>query len=526
MAKTNPDPKAIAQWRYEQIEEALDERLHSDARGMIVRRVARVPVRWPSGATKKLSPATVYRWIRGYRRGGLEALQPKPRRDRGAVRRPLPDEVIQEALRLLSEDPGMTFTFLIRVLEARFAEWKDRIFRSTLQRRLAAQETYRRIQRAKKRNRRRSRFVAGAPHDIWQTDAKGPIRLRLVSGVEIIFHVVSILDDATRAVLAAIVARSPDLGAAVLAFRSAALRWGLPGQLYADRASIFDSKAFRLGLAQMGSYRIPTRPRSPEAHGKIEAYHRTLGMWFAKPLKKQQVVDFAHLQRLLDGVIHSLYQPHRHRGLKMPPEEALGGRVSSRSIPPTRLFEAFLQEKRLKAHPKTGEVEIQGKLYLVQDDLRGQRLTFLLDPAREAAPVVVHPESSQHLDLRIAAVGPEDATSNSRPAPRGEGALQAIYDSWCGGQPRPQAEPGFGLPEIYALLSQTCGRHVPHSDAEAALIQRIYRDTGPLPRAATEAAMRSIGVELGPHRPIKTYLDALVRRVQSASARMSPGRIP
>lgn len=516
MAKRNPAPKAIAQWRYEQIEEALDERLHADARGMILCRIARAPVRWPSGETKKVSLATLYRWLRSYRHGGLEALQPKPRRDRGGVRRPLPDEVVHEAVRLLSEDPGMTFTFLIVVLEARFAERKIRIVRSTLQRRLAAQETYRRIQRARKRTRRRTRFVAKAPHEIWQTDAKGPVALRLVSGVEITFHVLSILDDATRAVLAAIVVPRPDLAAAVLAFRRAAVRWGLPRRLYADRASIFDSKAFRLGLAQLGSHRIPTRPRNAEAHGKIEAYHRALVLWFTKRLASQQVVDLAHLQRLLDGVIHSLYQPHKHRGLKMSPERALAGRVSSRSIPPTRLLDAFREEKRLKAHRKTGEVEIQGRLYLVPDELRGQRLTFLLDPAAEVPPQVVHPGSRLHLGLRIAEVRPDDATSDSRPAARGEGPLQAIYDSWCG-QTRPQAEPGFGLPEIYALLGQTCGRHVPHSDAEAALVQRIYRDAGPLPRAATESAMRSIAVELGPHRPIKTYLDALLRRVRSAS---------
>lgn len=513
MAQRTRAPKAIAQWRYEQIEEALDERLHAEARGLILRRISRVPVRWPSGITRTISLATLYRWLRSYLGGGLAALQPKPRSDRGRVRRPLPDEVVEEAVRLLGEDPAMSLSFLSGVLEARFAHRKLRIVRSTLQRRVAAHPSYRRIQRARKRSRRRTRFVARAPHEIWQTDAKGPITVRLVSGIEIVFHILSILDDATRAVLAAIIAAKPDLGAAVVAFRRAAVRWGLPERLYADRASIFDSKAFRLGLAQMGAYRIPTRPRNAEAHGKIEAYHRTLGVWFTERLPHQHVVDFAHVQLLLDGVIHGLYQPHRHRGLKCSPEQALAGRVSSRSVPPTRLFEAFQQEKRLKAHPKTGEAEIQGRLYLVPDELRGQRLTFRLDPAAEAPPQLVHPESGRPLGLRLAAVHPSDAPQPSRPAPRGEGPLQALYDSWRG-RSRPQAEPGFGLPEVYALLSHSCGRHVPQSDAEAALVQRVYREIGPLPRAATEAAMRQLGAELGPRRPIQTYLDALRRRVR------------
>ena len=81
------------------------------------------------------------------------------------------------------------------------------------------------------------------------------------------------------------------------------------------------------------------------------------------------------------------------------------------------------------------------------------------------------------------------------------------------GQSRPLGEPGFGLPEIYALLGEVTGRHVPATDAEATVIQRAYRDLGPLPRTPTEQALRTIASELGKDRPIRTYLDALRRRV-------------
>ena len=43
----------------------------------------------------------------------------------------------------------------------------------------------------------------------------------------------------------------------------------------------------------------------------------------------------------------------------------------------------------------------------------------------------------------------------------------------------------------------------PSSDAEAALIQQVYRRIGPFTRAATEQAMRAIASELGPARPMK-----------------------
>ena len=519
MSSKSPTPKEVAFWRFEQIEEALSEELNHSERGQILRRISKVPVRWPSAKTKKTPISTLYRWLRLYREGQLEGLCPKRRSDLGATRVQLPQEVVQEALRQLTEDPDMTYTFLLAVLRARYPE--VRIARSTLQQRLGALPAYQRIKRLK-RKKRRGRFVARSPHDIWQCDAKGPVRIVLACGTTLAFHILSILDDATRAVLAAIITLHVDLAAAVLVFRMAATRWGLPGKLYADRASIFDAKAFRMGLAQMGSHRIASMPRNAEARGKIEAYHRTLVMWFTDRLPHQVVVDQVHLQHLLDGIIHGLYQPHKHRSIKVAPEVALAGRVSGRHVPPTRLVDAFRQERRLKAHRKTGEVEIASVTYLVPDDLRGQRLTFLVDPPGEVPPVVKHPTSGDHLSVRRAAIKPEDLDHTEPPTPPatrwGAGNLQAIYDSWQG-QHRPLAEPGFGLPELYALLAKACGRHVPNSDAEAALVQRAYQDIGPLPRKPTQSAMTAIAQQLGSQRPVKTYLDELEKRVRKQEAR-------
>jgi transposase InsO family protein len=461
----------------------------------------------------------LYRWLSIYRRRGLEGLRPAPRRDRGRPRQRLPEAVLAEALRLLTEDPGLSLTLLIEVLRAKFKALA--IPRSTLQRRLAAHPTYQRLRRSAGHRRRRTRFVARAPHEIWQCDAKGPVRVTLGSGELLAFHVLSILDDATRAVLAALAVLSVDLAAAVRVFRAAAMRWGLPGRLYADRASIFDSRAFRIGLAGLGAHRIRTKPRNAPARGKIEAYHRVLARWFTDRLAHQKVVDLAHLQQLLDGVI-ALYQRHHHRGLKTTPEQALDDRRSPRAVPPTRLFHAFHAEKRLKAHPVTGEVEIGTTSYLVPDELRGQTLTFLVDPPGEIDPLVVHPHSGALLPLRKAAIRPEDlpptvTTSVERWV---DGPLQVLYDTWRG-QVRPLAEPGFGLPELYALLARLSGRHVPDTDAEAAEVQRIYHQHGPWRRAATEAAVAAIAGQLGAGRPLRTYLEALIRRLEPSPSRRS-----
>jgi transposase InsO family protein len=508
-------PKAVALWRYEQIEPALAVRTR-EARGALLRGLARVPVLWLSGVVRRISLATLYRWLAAYVRGGLEGLRPKRRNDAGRTKAVLPAEVVQRAYALLADDPEISFTLLRALLYADSdLDLKGRsinVARSTLARRLQALPGYARLMRARLYKRRRGRFVARRPHEIWHLDAKGPITVRLRSGRRLVFHVLSVIDDASRACLAAIVAPSPDLCAAVRVFRLAAKRWGLPDFVYADRASIFDSVAFRSGLAQLGSHRIRVRPRNPEANGKIEAYHRVLVAWYSARLARQQVVDLEHLQMLLDAVIEVIYQDHVHRQLRRSPRAALDGQCSPRRIAAARLEDAFREERVLKAHPKTGEVQIAGATYLVAEHLRGQRLTFLVDPEPAVPPLCVEPGTGRTLALTRAAVRSEDHADSPTPERWGRGPLQALYDAWQGKR-RPVAEPGFGLPEVFALLAEVVGRPVPRTDAEAALIQRRYRQMGPLPKRATEATLRALGKKLGKGRPIESYLDALAERV-------------
>jgi hypothetical protein len=130
-------------------------------------------------------------------------------------------------------------------------------------------------------------------------------------------------------------------------------------------------------------------------------------------------------------------------------------------------------------------------------------------------PIVVEPETGAHLPLARLHVRPEDLPADDagpRPGSQrwAEGPLQRLYDATHG---RPQAEPGFGLPEVLTLLSRVAERPVPRSDREEAVVQRAYREIGPLSRKSADAAFHAIGRELGPARPLQTYLDALRKRV-------------
>lgn len=520
MAPRQPNPKQIALWRYNVIEPLLVPHLSRHQISRLVVQISRTPLRWPDRSDRRPGRATLYRWVRAYRKKGFDGLKPRPRRDRGRRKAKLPETVVESALEALQKDPLQPWTFLCAILAAGYEAVK--IARSTLYRRVTAHPDYRPIalvRRESKQPRRRTRFVACRHHQRWQCDAKGPFEVLLTAGSIIKVHVITILEDLSRAVLAVLAVTCLDHGAAIRVFRKAAARWGLPEQYYADRGSIFDTPAFRAGLAQLGCYRVPTKPRNPPAHGKIEAYHRVLGLWFVRRLGAQKVVDLVHLNQLLDGMIAMLYQPHHHRGLKQSPEATLAGTVSERQVARTQLYEVFLDEVHKKTHRTTGEVEIQGRTWLVPEALRGQRALFLVDPAADWEPVVVEPGTDRRLPLRRAQITGKDALDE--PERWSDGPLQKLYDTWVG-KKRPVAEAGFGLPELYRLLAEVVGRHVPASPAEAASIQHFYRAHGPLPRKATEKAFRSISRELTPGHALSLYLDALAARIHQPDRRKDP----
>lgn len=97
---------------------------------------------------------------------------------------------------------------------------------------------------------------------------------------------------------------------------------------------------------------------------------------------------------------------------------------------------------------------------------------------------------------------------------RGTGQLQKLLDIWRG-HSRPNAQPGFGLPEVFAELSRLLQRPVLIDQREATAIEAFYLKTGPLPAEPFRQAMDTTADALGAHRALKAYLQYLERIVQA-----------
>jgi len=516
----------IATWRYEQIAPLMDPSLDRALLRAAIRERLAHAVEWPQSAArqrrglppkkKPIPRSSLFRWLRAYREQGYPGLMPKRRGDRGRHRGPAEFlNWIQFAIGLLYEQPDRSLTQLDLYLRTEFQDYQ--VSRSTLARHLRAHPAYPGIARLRsgKPHRLRDLYEASHPHECWQLDGKGPFRVRLANGKTVRVRVLTVLDDHTRHVLAVLVALEEDMTAAVRVFCMAAAKYGLPDRMQFDRGSAFDSHIFRTGLAQLGSHRNWVKAKNPEADGKIEAYHRSLELWFVKELVAQEVVDLEHLQQLLEAMIALLYNRHLHSQIGMTPEQKLAGRLSERRIAQADLERAFLADTRAKSHPKTGAVNLPNGVFRVPVDHAGQRSRFRYDVVHAGRAVLVTGDGRE-IELQPFERKPLPELGSKDAEKRGTGQLQKLVDRWRGHE-RPNAQPGFGLPEVFLELGKLVGRSLPSSEHEAFQVRSFYRAHGPLPRQGFLVACERTAAALGEGRPLQAYLDDLVRQIHAQS---------
>ena len=521
--RSRPGPYEIAAWRFEQIAPLIDPSLsEARLRAALRERTAKSVTRpWATDtkrrgkkrAGKPIGKSTLYRWLAAYREHGYVGLLPKLRDDRAKPRHAGTAAWVGYAIGLLYEQPERSLMQLEVYLRVEFPDYS--LGRTTLRRHLNAHPAFAGIEklRSGKKSKLRNLYEADHPHEGWQLDGKGKFAVRFVDGTRIHVRVLSILDDHSRAVLAGVVSKEEDTEATIRVFDKAVTKWGLADRFQFDRGSAFDSHAFRGGLAALGVHRNFIEARSPEWDGKIEAYHRSLERWFVVELRSQQVVDLEHLQQLLEAMLELVYNRHHHREIGTTPEKRLAGRISERRVSQSDLERAFFVETTAKSDPKTGEVRLpNGSFRVPSTAYAGQRSRFRYHPVYEGRAVLVtadgreielQPFTRKRLsDVKI------------RVDKRGTGQLQKLVDLWRGME-RPNSQPGFGLPEVFAALGRMLGRDVPNAESEARTVLAFYRKYGPLPREAFEAACKRSIESLGADRPLTTYLADLERQIQA-----------
>ena len=232
------------------------------------------------------SVATLERWYYAFKEGGLDALRPKPRSDRGRGRE-LTDEQKKLLLDVRREHPDVSVAIILRTLELDGRVERGAICASTL-RRFFAEHGLDRVafRAASSDGRQRLRWQAEHPGALWQGDVCHASSI-LVAGKSLPVRIHALLDDASRYVVA-IEARHQEREVDMLAVLIRALRrFGAPDALYLDNGATYRGETLSLACARLGTALVHAKPYDAPARGKMERFWRTLReqcLVFAKDL--------------------------------------------------------------------------------------------------------------------------------------------------------------------------------------------------------------------------------------------------
>jgi putative transposase len=320
---------------------------------------------------------TLLLWAARYRRGGLEALAPKPRHDRGQSRTISP-QIADLIERLKRENPHRAGTTLLRELALSSHPNLAGLSASTLYRFLKQRGLTARQLLAGPAHKK---FEAELSNQLWQSDLLFGPYVQRTGGGRMQAFLYAILDDASRLIPHAQFYAPPGLNALLDCLRQAVAARGVPLRLYVDNAKVYRSQQLARLAASLGILIIHTPPYQPEGRGKIERFFRSVREQFLANLDRHSSLSLEQLNDRLWAWIDNAYHHSEHSALGTTPLLRWQRDIEQvRQLPPAtdlrRLF--FYRLDRLVRRDCT--FLLQRRFYEAPPHLAGETIEVRFDP--------------------------------------------------------------------------------------------------------------------------------------------------
>ena len=267
--------EAVATFRHAVIGPVCARELPHGDLAEALRELAKTRFRPPGSAlTTTYSVPTLERWLYAYREGGLEALRPRARSDKGRGRH-LTEEVRQLICDIRREYPNASALLIVRTLEADGRLEVGVIKPSTVRKMLREAGLDRAAVRDGAGAKTRLRWQAAAPDALWHADVCHGPTLHL-AGVRTPIRIHGMLDDCSRYIVA-LEAHASECEEDMLHVLTRALRLhGKPDVLFLDNGSTYRGEVLQTACSRLGISLVHAKPYDPEARGKMERFWRTL----------------------------------------------------------------------------------------------------------------------------------------------------------------------------------------------------------------------------------------------------------
>ncbi len=338
----------------------------------------------PGSTRTRVAAETIRDWLGHYRRGGFEALLPKPRADRGRPRT-LPPEVVDILLAIKEGNPKLSVQLVIREARDRPEVPAELPLPPSTVHRLLARHGLMNKPANDPGDADRRRFAFQRAGELWMSDVMHGPTVR-VGGRQRKTYLIAFIDDATRVIPHSAFALAENTATFLPVLKQALLKRGLPARLYVDNGSHFRSHHLSMVCARLGVALIHARPYRPQGKGKIERWFKSVRGQLLTRLTAADTASLDALNRRLHHWVEGEYHHSPHRGLdgRTPLEHwALNGDEVRFPEPGVDLDDLFLFESQRKVQ-KDRTVSLHGVVYEVDAALVGEKVTLRYDPA---APV-------------------------------------------------------------------------------------------------------------------------------------------
>jgi len=378
--------EAIALFRMSIIGDLLVAGLTPEQRQRLLKDKANRVYSIPGSRRTRIALTTLRDWLRLYEQGGLDALKPAFRCDKGHSRG-IPSEIADRIVTLKEEDPSRSVhTILAMLRHANLLPPSLWLPASTVYRLLSGHGFSNRLSpRPAKKDLRA--FAYEHPNQLWQSDVMhGPPIPDPKTGKRRKTYLIALLDDATRVIPHAAFCFSEKLLDFLPVFRQALLKRGLPDRLFVDNGAAFVSTHLSIICASLRVALIHARPYSPESKGKIERYFRTLRGQFLSQIDLDLIANLDDLNARLWAWIEGEYHRTPHRGLAggqtpQTPIDRWMLHADSLRQAPRDIDEHFLvRAERLVYQDRT--VHLNAQIFEAPAEYVGLRIELRYDPSR------------------------------------------------------------------------------------------------------------------------------------------------
>lgn len=262
-----PTPRDWAVFRYGLISEAARP-LADEVVAQTLARIAARQHQLPDGSLRRFSVATLRTWLKEYLSGGLDALSPKTRADRGSFRS-IDEDTAEIIARHRVQHRALSVKLFHQILhEDGVLPGGVKVCEATLRRFLKARGLDKALRGPGKA---RAKYEMPHPNDLWVADCMHGPKVKTAEGKRKAI-LCAIIDDHSRTIVGGRFTFTEETADILHTFRDAIATYGVPKRFYADNGPAFSSRHLAEACGRIGCSLLHSEPFDSPSRGKIERF--------------------------------------------------------------------------------------------------------------------------------------------------------------------------------------------------------------------------------------------------------------